>query len=79
VYDYVALHITYTTIRAVLFCVAATCWILYFYEILFRSGRIRPQSVKKGLSDLLLILLIALVSSLFFILLSGFHPHHRAR
>jgi hypothetical protein len=77
VYDYVALHLAYTIIRVVLFFVAATFWILYFHEILFRSGRIRTQWLKKGLFDLLLILFIALISSLFFFLLSGFHSHHR--
>jgi hypothetical protein len=79
VYDYGALH-AYTNIRVILFCVAATFWILYFHEILFRSGRIQTQWLKKGLFDLLLILFIALVSSLFFVLLTDFHPTlHRTR
>ena len=70
-YDYVALYPTYTIVRAVLFLVAAAFWILYFREILFRPGRIRTQWLKKGLADLALLLFIALVSSLFFLFLSG--------
>jgi hypothetical protein len=77
VYDYVALDFAFTTVRVVLFFVAAAFWILYFHEILFRSGRIQTQWLKKGLADLGLILVIGLVSSLLFLLLSGIHPGHR--
>lgn len=70
-YHYVALYSTYTIVRGGLFLIAATFWILYFHEILFRSGRIRTQWLKKGLADLALLLFIALVSSLFFLFLSG--------
>jgi hypothetical protein len=78
VYDYVVLHFTFTTIRIGLFVVAATFWILYFHEVLFRSGRIRTQWLKRHFTDLALLLLIALVSSLFFLILSGARPsHHR--
>jgi hypothetical protein len=76
VYDYVVLHFTYTTVRIGLFVVAATFWILYFHEVLFRSGRIRTQWLKRRLTDLALLLLIALVSSLFFLILSGARPSH---
>jgi hypothetical protein len=71
VYLCVALYPLYTIIRGVLFLVAATFWILYFREIFFRSGRIRTHWLKKGLADLVLLLFIALVSSLFFLFLSG--------
>jgi hypothetical protein len=76
VYDYVALETAYTVVRVVSFCVALTFWILYVHEILFRSGKIRTQWLKRGFLDLLLMLFIALVSSLFFILLSDFQPTH---
>jgi hypothetical protein len=76
VYDYVVLHFTYTTVRIGLFVVAATFWILYFHEVLFRSGRIRTQWLKRRLTDVALLLLIALVSSLFFLILSGARPSH---
>ena len=77
VYDYVALDITFTVIRVVSFLVAVTFWTLYFHEILFRLGRVRTQWLKKGLADLGLILVIGLVSSLVFFLLSGIHPGHQ--
>ena len=77
-YHYVALYPAYTIVRGGLFLIAATFWILYFHEILFRSGRIRTQWLKKGLADLALLLFIALVSSLFFLFLSGIQSsHHR--
>lgn len=77
-YHYVALDFAYTIVRVVLFLIAATFWILYIHETLFRSGRIRTQWLKKGLADLALILFIGLVSSLIFMLVSGFHSgrHH---
>jgi hypothetical protein len=78
VYDYVALH-AYTIIRIVLFCIAATCWILYFHEVLFRSGRIRTQWLKKRLADLLLVLSIALITFLVFSLMNGFQPAYHKR
>lgn len=77
-YDYVALH-AYTIIRIVLFCIAATCWILYFHEVLFRSGRIRTQWLKKRLADLLLVLSIALITFLVFSLMNGFQPAYHKR
>jgi hypothetical protein len=78
VYYGVALSPTYTVVRAGLFCVAVTFWVLYFREILFRSGGMGTQWLKKGLTNLAFLLLIALVSSLFFLLLSGvqFIHHH---
>jgi len=79
VYDYLTLH-AYTIFRVVLFCVAVTFWVLYFHEVLFRSGRIRTQWLKKGLSDFLLLLAIAIVTFLVLTLMSGGPPaHHRAR
>ncbi len=78
-YDYVALH-AYTIFRIVLLCVAVTCWILYFHEVLFRSGRIRTQWLKKAFADLLLLLAIAIATFLVLTLISGAPPsHHRAR
>lgn len=76
-YDYEALHLTFTTVRIGLACVALAFWILYFHEILFRSGRVRTQWVKKGLADVLLMLSIALVTFLIFTLMGGFQfaPH----
>jgi hypothetical protein len=76
VYDQVALHPAYTVFRVVLFCVAVTCWILYFHEVLFRSGRIRTQWLKHGLANFLLVLSIAIVTFLMFSLLSGVHLSH---
>ena len=70
-YHYVALYPTYTIARGALFLVAASFWILYLHEVLVRSGRVRRQWLKKGLADLALLLFIALVSSLFFLFLSG--------
>lgn len=79
-YDYFALHLTFTTVRLILLCVAVTFWMLYFHEVLFRSGRIQTQWLKKGLSDLLLVVSIAIVTFLVFSLVSGFHPvPHRGR
>jgi hypothetical protein len=54
-------------------------WILYFREILFRSGRIQMHWLKKRLTDLVLMLSIALVTFLIFTLVGGFHSgSHRA-
>jgi hypothetical protein len=76
VYDYVALH-PYTTVRVALFCVAVTFWLLYFREIFFRSRGTRTQWLRKGLSDVLLVLSIAIITFLIFSLFSGFHPSGR--
>ncbi len=78
VYYDVALYPTYTVVRVGLFCVAVTFWVLYVREILFRSGRIRTQWLKNGLANLAFLVLIAVVSYLFFLLLSGvqFIRHH---
>jgi len=79
VYDYVALHFPYTIIRVVLLCVAVGCWILYFHETWFRSGRIQTQRLKKGLATLLLMLSIAIVTLLVFSLMSGLSTSHSRR
>jgi hypothetical protein len=79
VYHYVALDSAYKIVRAVLCVVAASFWILYFREILLRSGRIHTQWLKKGLANLLVMLSIALVTFFVFIVASGFHSPHRAR
>ena len=76
-YYCVALYPTYTIVRAGLFVVAAAFWILYFHEILFRSGRIRTQWLKKGLVDLALLLLIALLSSLFLLFVVAIQASHQ--
>ncbi len=76
-YHYVALDSAYQIVRVVLCVVAATFWILYFHEILFRSGRIQTQSLKKGLANLLVMLSIALVTVLILTFVSRFrHPSH---
>jgi hypothetical protein len=77
VYYCVALYPTYTIVRGGLFLVAAGFWILYFHEILFRSGRIRTQSLKKGLADLALLLFIALLSSLFLLFVVAIQASHQ--
>jgi len=74
VYHYVALDFAYKIVRAVLCVVAATFWMLYFREILLRSGRIQTQWLKKGLANLLIMLSIALVTALILTFVSGF-PH----
>jgi hypothetical protein len=79
VYDYGALHLSFTTIRGILLCVAVSCWILYFHEVLFRSGRVRMRGVKRGLADILLMLSIAIVTFLIISLVSGLPSHHRLR
>ena len=78
-YDYGALHLAYTTIRAVLFCVAVGFWILYFHEILFRSGRVRTQWLKKALSDIIILLCIAITTFLILVFISELrtgNPRH---
>lgn len=78
-YHYVALH-AYTILRVVLFCIAVTFWVLYFHEVLFRSGKFRTQWLKKGIADGLLLLAIAIVTFLVLTLVSGGPPaHHRVR
>lgn len=78
-YDYVTLH-AYTIFRGVLLGVAVSCWALYFREVLFRSGRIRTQWLKKTFADLLLLLAIAIATFLVLTLISGAPPsHHRPR
>ena len=74
-YHYVALDSAYKIVRAVLCVVAATFWILYFHEILLRSGRIQTRWLKKGLANLLVMLSIALVTVLILTFVSGL-PHH---
>ena len=76
-YHYVALYPTYTIVRGGLFLIAATFWILYFHEILFRSGRLRTPWLKKRLAELALLLFIALASSLFLLLLVGIQSGHQ--
>jgi hypothetical protein len=71
-----ALHLSFTAIRWSLFCVALSFWILYFHEVLFRSGRVRTHWVKKGLADFLLMLSIAIITFLVFTLISGLPSHH---
>ena len=74
-----ALPLTYTTVRYASLAIAITLWILYFHEILFRSGRIRMHWLKKRATDLVLMLSIALVTFLIFSYVGGFHSgSHRA-
>lgn len=77
-YDGRALDLAYTIFRIVLLCVAVGFWILYIRETWLRSQKIPTLRLKKGLTDLLLILSIALVTFLVFTLMSGFqsasHP-----
>jgi len=72
-----ALHLSFTTIRGILFCVALSFWILYFHEIWFRSGRVRMHWLKRGIADILLMLSIAIVTFLVITLISGLPSHHR--
>lgn len=76
VYDGVALHGANNIIRIALFCVAAGLWVLYFHEILFRSGKIQMYWVKKRLADLGLMLLVALVTILITTLITGIRLPH---
>jgi len=74
-----ALHLTYTTVRYGSLAVSITLWIFYFHEILFRSGRIRLQWLKKGLTNVLLMLSIALVTLLIFTFVGSFYSaSHRS-
>ncbi len=59
-----ALHLSFTTIRGILFCVALSFWILYFHETFFRSGKVRMHWLKRGIADFLLMLSIAIVTFL---------------
>lgn len=78
-YDYDVLDDpTYIT-RVVLFCVAVALWLLYFHEILFRSGRVRTGWIKKRAAELGLMLLMALVTILIFSLVNGVHFGHGRR
>ena len=63
--------------RIVLFCVAAGLWILYLYEVLFRSGKIQKGWVKKRLAEVGLMLLVALVTVLIFTLVNGMQFGHK--
>jgi len=74
-----ALHLSFTTIRGILFCVAVSFWVLYFHEIWFRSGRVRMHWLKRGIADILLMLSIAIVTFLIITLISGLPSHHRLR
>jgi hypothetical protein len=71
-----ALHLSFTTIRGILFCVALAFWILYFHEALFRSGKVQTRWIKQGLANLLLMLSIAIVTILVFTLVTGLSTHH---
>lgn len=73
-----ALPLTYTSVRYASLALAIALWILYFYEILVRSGRIRMQWLKKGLTNILLMLSIALVTLLIFAFVGSFYSgsHH---
>jgi hypothetical protein len=74
-----ALPLTYTTVRYASLAIAIALWILYFHEILFRSGRIQMRWLKKRVTDLVLVLSIALVTFLVFSFVGGFHSgSHRA-
>lgn len=76
-YHYVALDSAYTIVRVTLSVVAAAFWILYFREILFKSGRLRRPWLRKELVTVLLMLSIALVTFFVFTIVSGFHsPLH---
>lgn len=72
VYDCGALPLTYITVRYASLALAITLWILYFHEILIRSGRIRMRWLKKRLTELLLMLSIALFTLLVFTIMGSF-------
>jgi hypothetical protein len=71
------LHLSFTTIRGILFCVAVAFWILYFREAFFRSGKIKMHWLKRGIADFLLMLSIAIVTFLVFTVVRGLPTHHR--
>ena len=77
VYDGVTLHGANNITHLVLFCVAAGLWVLYLYEILFRSGKVQTHWVKRRLADLVLMLVMALVTILIFTLVTGLQFQHR--
>ena len=76
-YDGVALHGVYHITHAVLFCVAAGLWVLYLYEVLFKTGKVQTHWVKRRLTDVALMLLMALVTFLVFTLVAGLQSGHR--
>ena len=71
------MHLSFTTIRGILFCVAVAFWILYFHEVFFRSGKIKMHWLKRGIADFLLMLSIAIVTFLVISLVSGLPIHYR--
>jgi hypothetical protein len=73
------LHLSFTTIRGILFCVALAFWILYFREIWFRSGKVQMHWLKRGVADFLLLLSIAVVTFLVFTLVSAIPLHYHRR
>jgi hypothetical protein len=72
-----ALHLSFTTIRGILFCVALAFWVLYFREAFFRSGKIKMHWLKRGIADFLLMLSIAIVTFLLFTVVRGIPTHNR--
>ena len=76
-YDGIVLHGATNITHVVLFCVAAGLWILYLHEVLFRSGKVQTYWVKRRLTDLVLMFLIALVTILIFSLITCIQFHHK--
>ena len=76
-YDYHVLHGINNITRLVLGIVTGLLWLLYFHDILFRSGRIEGRWIKKRLSEVGLMLVVALVTILIFSLITGLQFGHR--
>ncbi|MGA8492621.1 MAG: hypothetical protein WB711_19515 [Terriglobales bacterium] len=70
-----ALHLSFTAIRGILFCVALAFWMLYFHEVLVHSERVRTRWLKKGLANFLLLVSMAIVTFLLFTLVSSLPSH----
>jgi len=67
-----ALPLAYTTARYASLGIALTLWLLYFHEILIRSGRVRIGWLRQRLTDVLLMLSIALFTLLIFTIMGSF-------
>jgi hypothetical protein len=75
VYHYDVLHQAHIIVRLILGCLAASLWILFLREILFKSGRVQTHWVKRRLLDLLVMLSIAVVTVVFALIVGGITSH----
>ena len=63
--------------RLVLGTLTGLLWLLYFHEILSRSGKVEGRWIKKRLAEVGLMLVVALVTILIFSLVTGLQFGHR--